>query len=80
MGDRGWLDPDVSLPPTPIPEYMRLDILLLPREIPVRPRPELYAVVIDVLRASTSIIAAFQSGCRSIIPVASVDEAARELP
>jgi 2-phosphosulfolactate phosphatase len=56
---------------------MRLDILLLPREIPVCPRPELYAVVIDVLRASTSIIVAFQSGCRSIIPVANVDEAAR---
>jgi len=56
---------------------MRVDVLLLPREIPVRPRPELYAVVIDVLRASTSIIVAFQSGCRSIIPVPNVDEAER---
>jgi len=56
---------------------MRLDVLLLPREIPVRPRPELYAVVIDVLRASTSIVVAFQNGCRSIIPVVNVDEAER---
>ena len=75
-GDRGQGKRSGPRPPTP--NHMHLDILLLPREIPVRPRPELYAVVIDVLRASTSIIVAFQSGCRSIIPVASVDEAARE--
>jgi len=56
---------------------MRLDVLLLPREVSVRPCPELYAVLIDVLRASTSIIVAFRSGCRSIIPVAGVDEAER---
>lgn len=54
---------------------MRLEVLLLPREIPVRPRPELYAVVIDVLRATTSIVVAFQHGCRSILPVASAAEA-----
>jgi len=54
---------------------MRLEVLLLPREIPVRPRPELYAVVIDVLRATTSIVVAFQHGCRSIHPVASAAEA-----
>ena len=59
---------------------MHLDVLLLPREVSVRPRPELYAVLIDVLRASTSIIVALQSGCRSIIPVASVDEAERVQP
>ncbi len=54
---------------------MRLDVLLLPRELPVRPRPELYAVVVDVLRATTSIVVAFQNGCRSILPVASREEA-----
>lgn len=54
---------------------MRLDVLLLPRELPVRPRPERYAVVIDVLRATTSIVVAFQHGCRSILPVASAEEA-----
>jgi 2-phosphosulfolactate phosphatase len=54
---------------------MRLDVLLLPREIPVRPRPELYAVVVDVLRAMTSIVMAFQHGCRSILPVANSEEA-----
>jgi 2-phosphosulfolactate phosphatase len=54
---------------------MRLDVLLLPRELPVRPRPELHAVVIDVLRATTSIVVAFEHGCRSILPVASLEEA-----
>ena len=56
---------------------MRLDVLLLPRELPVRPRPELTAVVIDVLRATTSIVVAFQHGCRSIFPVASLEESQR---
>lgn len=54
---------------------MRLDVLLLPHELPIRPRPELTAVVIDVLRATTSIVVAFQHGCRSVLPVASADEA-----
>ncbi len=54
---------------------MRLDVLLFPREIPVHPRPELYAAVVDVLRATTSIVVAFQHGCRSVLPVASAEEA-----
>jgi 2-phosphosulfolactate phosphatase len=56
---------------------MRLDVLLLPSELPARPRPEPSAVVIDVLRATTSIVVAFANGCRSILPVASVEEAMR---
>jgi len=56
---------------------MRIDVVLIPRELPVRPRPELCAVVIDVLRATTSIVAAFANGCRSILPVASAEEARR---
>lgn len=67
-------------PNSPISNHtssMHLDVLLLPRELPVRPRPELYAVVIDVLRATTSIVVAFQHGCRSIVPVASRKEAER---
>lgn len=56
---------------------MHLDVLFLPCELPVRPRPEPTAVVIDVLRATTSIVIAFQHGCRSILPVGSVEEAQR---
>jgi 2-phosphosulfolactate phosphatase len=54
---------------------MRLDVLLVPQELAVRPRPELTAVVVDVLRATTSIVVAFQHDCRSILPVASLEEA-----
>lgn len=56
---------------------MRVDVLLLPRELAAHPRPELYAVVVDVLRATTSIVVAFQHGCRSVLPVASAEEAQR---
>jgi 2-phosphosulfolactate phosphatase len=54
---------------------MCLDVLLLPYELPVRPHPELTAVVIDVLRATTCIVVAFQHGCRSILPVTGIEEA-----
>ena len=54
---------------------MHLDVLLLPGELSARPRPEPTAVVVDVLRATTSIVMAFQHGCRSILPVADFEEA-----
>ena len=34
------------------------------------------AIVVDVLRASTTICTAIQNGCREIIPVATVGDAA----
>ncbi len=54
---------------------MRLDALLLPGEIDARPRPQRAAVVIDVIRATSTIVSAFQHGVRSVLPVASVEEA-----
>jgi 2-phosphosulfolactate phosphatase len=54
---------------------MRLDVLLLPCELPARVRPETTAVVIDVIRATTTIVTAFQHGCRSVLPVGSPAEA-----
>ncbi|MFA5026418.1 MAG: 2-phosphosulfolactate phosphatase [Candidatus Methylomirabilota bacterium] len=54
---------------------MNLDVLLLPAELPARRRSERVAVVVDVIRATTTIVTAFQHGCRSIRPVASADEA-----
>jgi 2-phosphosulfolactate phosphatase len=54
---------------------MHLDVLLLPCELAARPRPERCAVVVDVIRATSSIVAAFQHGCRSILPLATPDEA-----
>jgi len=54
---------------------MHLDVLLLPAELPARPRPERIAVVVDVIRATTSIVSACQHGARAVLPVASPDEA-----
>ncbi len=54
---------------------MRLDVLVLPDELAGQSHPEPAAVVIDVIRATTSIITAFQHGCRSILPLASPHEA-----
>jgi len=56
---------------------MRLDVLLLPCELPARPRPETSAAVVDVIRATTSIVTAFQNGCRSVLPAESPEEAER---
>jgi len=54
---------------------MRLDALFLPRELDARPRPERVAVVIDVIRATSTIVTAFRHRVRSVLPVASVEEA-----
>jgi 2-phosphosulfolactate phosphatase len=54
---------------------MRIEVLLLPVELPARPRPETTAVVIDVIRATTTIVTAFQHGVRSVVPVATPEEA-----
>jgi len=56
---------------------MHLDVLLLPGELPARARPETTAVVIDVIRATTTIVTAFGHGVRSVLPVASPEEARR---
>ncbi len=40
-----------------------------------RPKGPFIALVVDILRASTSMLAAFDSGVKSIIPVTSIDEA-----
>jgi 2-phosphosulfolactate phosphatase len=76
LGARSILSPD---PPIRIPNArfppMRLDVLLLPCEISARVRSETTAVVIDVIRATTTIVTAFRHGVRSILPVATPEEA-----
>ena len=56
---------------------MHLDVLFLPGELSARARPETTAVVIDVIRATTTIVTAFGHGVRSVLPVASPEEARR---
>ncbi len=55
-----------------------IDVALLPEHVsPERIRTD-SLIMVDVLRASTTIVAAFESGARSIRPVLSVEDA-REL-
>lgn len=54
---------------------MYLDALLIPAELSARSRPQPVAVVVDVIRATTSIVSAFEAGCRSILPAESEEEA-----
>jgi 2-phosphosulfolactate phosphatase len=56
---------------------MRLDVLFLPSELDARPRPERVAVVVDVIRATSTVVTAFHQGVRSVIPAADMDEARR---
>jgi 2-phosphosulfolactate phosphatase len=54
---------------------IRVDVALVPREIG-RWR-DAVAIVVDALRASTTIVTALDHGARAVIPIAGVDEARR---
>ena len=56
---------------------MRLDVHLTPGELSPADIVDRTVVVIDVLRASTSIVQALAEGAKSIYPVASIEEALR---
>ncbi len=56
---------------------MRVDLCLVPGELNHCQVMHRSVVVIDVLRASTTIVTAFAHGCRAIIPVEEVEEAKR---
>jgi 2-phosphosulfolactate phosphatase len=55
---------------------VRLDVLFTPGEIAGQELPEL-VLVIDVLRATSTMVEALANGARAIFPVATVDDAAR---
>jgi len=54
---------------------MKLDVLLTPGELLPGDISERTAVVIDVLRASSTIVEALGSGARTLFPVPSIEEA-----
>jgi 2-phosphosulfolactate phosphatase len=56
---------------------MRLDVFLTPGELSPADILDRPVVVIDILRASTSIVQALSAGAKSIYPVASIEEALR---
>ncbi|MEJ2185884.1 MAG: 2-phosphosulfolactate phosphatase [Gemmatimonadota bacterium] len=55
---------------------MKLDVFFTPGEVAGRAGMGRF-VVVDVIRATSSMVAALDSGARSVFPVASVDDAAR---
>jgi 2-phosphosulfolactate phosphatase len=56
---------------------MHLDVRLLPNDGRETDLSDTVCIVMDVFRATTSIITAIDNGCAMLIPVASVDEAYR---
>lgn len=56
---------------------MRLDVYLTPGEITPADLADREVVVIDILRATSSIVQALSSGARSIYPVSSIEDALR---
>ena len=56
---------------------MRLDVALLPELVDRGALSQSTALVVDVLRASTTMIAALGNGCAGIVPVSDPDEAHR---
>ncbi len=56
----------------------QIDVALLPEHVSPEQIRSDALIVVDVLRASTTIVAAFESGARSVRPVLSVEDA-REL-
>ncbi|HXD95399.1 MAG TPA: 2-phosphosulfolactate phosphatase [Candidatus Acidoferrum sp.] len=62
---------------------MRVDVAFTPAALPPAALAGATALVIDVLRASTTMVTAVAHGCLAMLPVAEVDEArrrARSLP
>jgi 2-phosphosulfolactate phosphatase len=60
-----------------------VDVALTPAALPAARLAGTAALVVDVLRASTTMVTALAHGCRAMLPVAEVEEArrrARELP
>lgn len=56
---------------------MKLDVLLGPGELTPPEITDRTVVVLDVLRASTSIVEALYAGARTLYPVATIEEAIR---
>jgi len=54
---------------------MQISTYRLPQDVPVHFCRNKTAVIIDVLRATTTIVTALRNGARSVIPVSEVEEA-----
>lgn len=53
---------------------MRVEVALSPSEYPVKIPAARRAVLIDLIRATTTIVAAFEAGCAAVIPAQTPEE------
>lgn len=58
---------------------LRIDVAVTPDLVGVADLPRCAVLVVDVLRASTSIITALASGCAAVVPAATPEEARRRV-
>jgi 2-phosphosulfolactate phosphatase len=54
---------------------MKIDVYALPSSVQEKELKDRTAVVIDVLRASSTIITALHNGCKEVIPLTDIEEA-----
>ena len=54
---------------------MRVDVTVIPQELEQRDLGDACVVVLDILRASSTIVTAMANGCEEVIPTATVEEA-----
>jgi len=54
---------------------MKVEVCFSPALFPCFENPEAVAVIVDILRASSAIVTAFENGAEKIIPVGTLDEA-----
>lgn len=53
---------------------MKVDIVFLPAELEGRDLSDSVCIVLDIFRATSSIVTAFANGCKAIVPVLSIAE------
>ena len=56
---------------------IKIDVIIVPAELPEQGFAGKAVAVIDVLRASTSMVAALEAGAKEIIPLAGIEEATK---
>ncbi|MBP2627842.1 MAG: 2-phosphosulfolactate phosphatase [Firmicutes bacterium] len=54
---------------------MRIDIAFLPKDVSKLELSNTVCIVLDIFRATTSIVTSIANGCKSIIPVLSIEDA-----
>ena len=56
---------------------MKIDVRFLPAEVQTPDLSDTVCIVLDIFRATTSIVTAMNNGCQTIIPVLDIEEARR---